>query len=280
MIAAATLVISSGAAAHAKPERVMSLNMCTDQLVLQLLPPARIASVTYLSRTSDDALVTAEAAHVPVNYGTSEEVLAQHPDLVIAGTTSTPAVRALLKKVSIPLLEVPAAESFDDIRALTRRIGHALGEDAKAEALLRRMDATLAELKISAPARPVRVVGWDGGGNVPGPGTLFDAILTAAGGVNVAADTAQTILNGRYTSFDLEQLVALNPALVIYAASAMKRADQVNQQVQHRLIRKLFAGRQIAYPETLYRCGLPQSADAAKQLRQAMRSALGSSRWP
>jgi iron complex transport system substrate-binding protein len=32
------------------PQHVMSLSMCTDDLLLELLPPERIASVTYYSR--------------------------------------------------------------------------------------------------------------------------------------------------------------------------------------------------------------------------------------
>ena len=191
-------------AAPAKPQRVMSLNLCTDKLVLQLLPPERIASVTYLSRGQDTGWPAADVSRVAVNYGTSEEVLAQHPDLVIAGTTSTLATRALLRKVGIALLELPAAESFDDIRKLTRTIGHAVGEEKKTESLLRRMDATLAELRQTAPSRPITVVAWDGGGNVPGPATLFDAILTAAGAVNVATRLNQNTLYGNYAGFDLE----------------------------------------------------------------------------
>jgi len=270
----ALAVVGGSLAAAAKPQQVMSLNLCTDQLLLQLLTPERIASVTYLSRGPDTGWPAADASRVAVNYGTSEEVLAQHPDLVLAGTTSTFATRALLKKVGIALLELPAAENFDDIRKLTRTIGKAVGEEEKAETLLQRMDATLAELKTTAPAKPINVVAWDGGGNVPGPATLFDAILTAAGGVNVATRLNQNTLYGNYSSFDLEQLVALNPELVIYGASGNGRPDQVHQQVQHRVVRKMFAGRQITYNETLFRCGLPQSADAAKQLRQSMHRAL------
>ena len=276
IVAAALGLASAASGAAAKAQRVMSLNLCADQLVLQLLPPRRIASVTYLSRGPDQGGATVDAAHVLVNYGTSEEILSQHPDLVIAGTTSTPAARALLKRVGIPLLEVPGAESFDDIRTITRKIGHAVGEAEKAETLLSRMDATLAELKATAPKPAIAVVGWDGGGNVPGPGTLFDAILTAAGAVNIAADTTRNTLYGNYTSFDLEQLVALHPELVIYGGSGTKRPDQVHQQIQHRVVKRLYAGRQVTYNETLYRCGLPQSADAAKQLREAMLRALSS----
>ncbi len=278
---AATMMLglsSAALAAPPKPQRVMSLNLCTDDLILQLLPPERIASVTYLSRVPAQGPAAAKAAGVPVNYGTSEEVLAEQPDLVIAGTTSTPAVRALLKRTGIALLEIPAAENFDDIRAIARKVGRAVGEDEKADVLLHRMDATLAALKLSAPNPAIAVVAWDGGGNVPGPGTLFDAILTAAGAVNVAAKATQNTLYGNYTSFDLEQLVVLSPQLVVYGGSGLTRPDQVHQQIRHPVVQRLFEGRQITYNETFYRCGLPQSADAAKRLRDAMLGALAAAK--
>ena len=44
--------------AQAKPQRIVSLNLCTDQLLLQLVEPERIAALTYLS---DDPRQSVEA---------------------------------------------------------------------------------------------------------------------------------------------------------------------------------------------------------------------------
>ena len=261
-------------AAAAKPRRVMSLNNCTDQLILQLLPPERISSVTYISRIPGYSYMATQALGARINYATSEEVLRENPDLVVAGNTSTPAVRALLKKVGIPLVEVPAAQTFDEIRTITRLVAHAVGEDAAGEALIANMDATLSELAATAPKQTIVVAGWDGAGNVPAKGTLFDAILTAAGGTNVVAGVDANIVYGQYTAFDLEQLVAMRPDILAYGRSRVGALDLASEQLQHRVVRKLYAGRQITYPETLYNCGLPQSAEAARELRQAMLDAM------
>ncbi|HEY4264187.1 MAG TPA: ABC transporter substrate-binding protein [Micropepsaceae bacterium] len=261
------------AAERPKPQRVMSLNLCTDQLVLQLLPPERISSVTYISRIPGYSFLTAQARAVPVNDATAEEVLRDHPDLVIAGSTSTTPIRALLRKTGIPLLEVPAADNFEEIRNVTRLVAHAVGEDAAGETLIAHMDRTLGALAASAPTKIV-VAGWNGAGDVPAKGTLFDAILTAAGGVNVVAGINAHIVYGQYTGFDLEQLVAMRPDLLAYGRSRAGALDLANQTLQHRIVRKLYAGRQITYPETLYNCGLPQSADAARDLRHAMLAAM------
>lgn len=266
----AALALSGAGAAEAQPRRVMSLNLCTDQLALQLLPAERITSVTFLSRSTEHSFLREKAFTVPINYGTSEEVLRQRPDVVLAGNTSTPAVRELLKRIGAPLVEVPRAENFDEIRNVTRLVGHAVGAADQAEALIAEMDATLAELARTRPSERIVVAGWDGAGNVPAKGTLFDAILTAAGGENVAGGIAATMFSGRYTTFDLEQLVAMRPDILAYGSSRIGRMDLAGEQLQHPVVRRLYAGRQIVYPETLYSCGLPQTATAARDLRRAM----------
>jgi iron complex transport system substrate-binding protein len=267
-LAAAMVLAVSGA--QAAPQRVMSLNLCTDQLLLQLLPPERISSVTYLSRSPEYSYLDSEALRVPINYGTSEEVLGERPDMVVAGTTTATAVRALLKRVGTPLVEVPPAESFDGIRAVTRTVARAVGAEEKAETLIAEMDAALAELARTAPERRLVVAGWNGVGNVSAKGSLFDAILTAAGGENVAERIGGGAFNG-YTALDLELLIAIHPDVLAYGNSRVGRLDLSGEQLRHRVVRRFFAGRQITYPETLYSCGLPQSATiAARDLRRAM----------
>jgi iron complex transport system substrate-binding protein len=252
------------------PHHVMSLDLCADQLLLQLLPPERIASVTYLSRDPSNSFMAAAAARVPVNYGTAEEVLAEHPDLVIASTAATPATRLLVLRAHLRLIALEPAENFAAIKRITRRVGHAVGEDAKAEMLTLRMDATLAALAAHAPKRRITVAGWDGGGTVPGKDTLFDAILTAAGAVNVAAPLGA----GESVDFGMERLLAARPDILAFGDSTRTSPGLRTQELQHPLIRTLYAGKEIAYPELPYRCGLPQSADAAAALRRAMQGVM------
>jgi iron complex transport system substrate-binding protein len=269
LLAMAMLSAAAFPAVADGPRRVMSLNLCTDQLLLQLLPRERLTSVSFLSLASQNAFITAEAAGVPVNYGTLEEVLAQKPDLVIAGLSTTPTTRALLVRSRIPLLQVPLANNFADIRDVTRLVARAVGEDAKAEILLKQMDATLAQLAASEPKRRIVIAGWESAGEVPGKGTLFDAILTAAGGVNIAASASV-----RPGGFDLEQLLRARPDLIAYGNAAIAEPGLHAEELRHPLLQTLYKGRQITYPETLYACGLPQSADAAEALRAAMLTAM------
>jgi iron complex transport system substrate-binding protein len=265
-------LVSRVPAAESGPQHVMSLSMCTDDLLLELLPPERIASVTYYSRDPSNSYQWPQAAKVRINWGTVEEVLAEKPDLVLAGTYTTPAARSLLKKLHWPLLEVPPAADFDQIRTVTRQVAHALGRDAAGEALIAKLDSTLQELAASKPRQIIRVAAWGEGGSIPGKGTLFDAILTAAGGVNVAA----TLDSRVYTSFEVEQLIAAHPDVLAYASNIGDTPGRNTEVAQHPLIRKLYSGRTVTYPGALYTCGVVESADAAAALRSSLLQAVHS----
>ena len=253
------------------PQHVMSLSMCTDDLLLELLPPERIASVTYYARRPGNSYLWPQAARVAVNAGTAEEVLATHPDLVLAGTFTTPATRRLLHELNFALLEVPPANDFDEIRQITRRVGHALERDAQAESLIAGMDATLRSLARTKPRRGIRVAAWGEGGAIPGRGTLFDAILSAAGGVNVAPSNS----DASYTSFDVEQLLAARPDVIAYPSNIGDTPGRNTDVALHPLVMRLYAGRRVAYSSALYSCGIPASAQAAGALRESLQAAMG-----
>jgi iron complex transport system substrate-binding protein len=260
---------TGGAVSESVPKHVMSLSMCTDDLLLELLPPERIASVTYYSRDPSISSFWPQAAKVAVNFGTIEEVLAQKPDLVLAGTYTTPGARMLLKKLHMPLLEVAPAADFDEIRATTRLVAGALGREALGEALLAKMDLTLLELEASKPPRSLRVAAWGEGGSIPGKGTLFDSILLAAGAVNVANSEG-----GAYESFGIEQLLFARPDILAFARNITDTPGLNTELAQHPLILKLYSGRTVTYPGALYSCGVPESADAAVPLRASLLKAM------
>jgi iron complex transport system substrate-binding protein len=252
------------------PRHVMSLSMCTDDLLLELLPPDRIASLTYYSHDPGNSRQWPQTSGIRINGGTVEEVVAEKPDLVLAGTYTTPAARALLKKLRFPLLEVPPAENFDQIREVTRQVARALGREQRGAWLIAKMDSTLKELAASKPSEIIRVAAWGEGGSIPGKGTLFDAILTAAGGVNVA----DSLDERGYASFDMEQLIAAHPDVLAFASDLTDTPGLNTNVAQHPLIRKLYARRSVSYPGVLFSCGVVESADAAVELRNSLLQAM------
>jgi iron complex transport system substrate-binding protein len=243
----------------------MSLNLCTDQLLMALLPPQRIASITWLSRTEGDPALLPLARRLPINHGSAEEVLAARPDLVLAGRYTTTTTRSLLRRAGIPVLEVDAASDWEGIRRITREVAAALGAESQGEQRLAAMDADLARLARTRPMNPVRVIGWGGTGeDVPGHDTLFNTILETAGGVNLAA------LDHGPRSFDLEQVLLADPQVVMRGAAYSSKPALRNSVATHRALRTQRA-RMITYPEAVFGCGVPRASRLALDLSATLR---------
>jgi iron complex transport system substrate-binding protein len=167
-----------------------------------------------------------------------------------------------LARTGAKIVEVPPAENFEQVRVSVRLVAKAVGEEARGEALIAHMDAELRDLAAHRPAKALTVAGWGGGGYVPGKGGLFDALLTAAGARNVE--------RGSLGYYDVESLIAAHPDALVYgdtyAGTASLRADQD----LHPALMRRYANRRISYA-ALYGCGVPESADAAKQLQDGLR---------
>ena len=243
----------------------MSLTVCTDELLMDLAPPSRIASISYLSQEKAALKLWPEAARLPVNHNSAEEILTQKPDLVLTLVYASTDMRGLLEKVGIRFLEVPQAGNFDQIRAVTRMVGDAIGERARAEQLIARMDATLRQLATGKPKQTIRVVGWGGGGFVPGGDTLFNAVLDEAGGRNIAVHDSY---------YDVESLIAAKPDILAFADDYIDTPSLRRDQDDHPLLMRLFANRRIVYPAAYFGCGTPESASAALKLRGQLLQAM------
>ncbi len=132
-------------------------------------------------------------------------------------------------------------------------MARALGETQAGERLIAAMDATLRDLATNKPQQIIRVASWNGGGAVPRKGSLFDAILTAAGGVNIAA----SLPNTRDGSFDIEQLLMAHPDVLAYGTDANKSPALRDDADQHPLIMKLYARRRVYLPRGTLRLRRP-----------------------
>lgn len=135
------------------PERVVSINLCTDQLAMLLADPGQLVSVTSVARDPVASALAARATDYPANNGQAEAVLGFAPDLVLAGEWTAPATLAMLRRLGVRVETFPLENDFADIRANLTRMGDLLGVPDRAAGLIAAMDATLAG---PAPAGPAR----------------------------------------------------------------------------------------------------------------------------
>jgi iron complex transport system substrate-binding protein len=200
----------------APPNRILSGVLASDEILTALVPPERLVAVTYLvdePGLSDVAKLLPPG--LPRIRAEAETILALRPDLVVlASYTRATAVR-LLVSAGVPVMRFQWYRSFVDIMNSIRMLAAAVGADDNGARLVDDMRQRIAEVegRTQGLARP-RVLYYGGGGYSTGEDTLIDAMITLAGGHNVARDVG---LRGQ-GRLPLEVAVSLRPEVILISA--------------------------------------------------------------
>ena len=236
-------------------------------MLFELLDDTRIVSVTALSRDANLSYFHGRAAHLTVNHGAVEEIVALSPDLVVTSDNTTALATHLLTRLGMTALSLPSANRLADYRANLRRLAHVLGVAARAEQLLSQLDDALS----AAPPQPrLRTLVYQPNGFTPGPHSLMHEMLDRAGLDNLATELG--LSNGGYLS--LESLLLSKPDMIVFSARQSTRPSLAETQLDQPALRHLFARhgaptRRAAVPENLWACAGAFNREAIALLRQA-----------
>ena len=247
----------------AKPHRIVSLNMCTDELVLRLADLEAIASVTWLSQDPRNANMAQLARAIPANHGLVEQVLALKPDLVVAGAYTTRSTVGLLKRVGAPLREFGVPRNLAEVRAQVLDMARTLGEPARGEALVATIDRRLDQLAARQPRQRLKALVLRPNGFTVGRGSLVDEILTRAGFINLAADLGIDT----YGQISLET-VALGGADILILNTTPDGPPSLAHEILHHPVLAKLGDRVklVALPSKLWTCAGPAVIDAIELL--------------
>lgn len=211
--AAAALLLAAASPALAAPQRVVSMNLCTDQIAMLLAKPGQLISVSSLAHDARMSPMAERAAGFPVNHGRAEEIFLMRPDLVIAGQFAPGPTLAMLRRLGLRVEVMPPAESIDAIRAEITRMGDLLGRESQASDLLQKFNDGLQASR--SPHRRGRAALYYANGVTSGRDTLAGSILNAAGYDNIAGDYGITTT----TALPMELVVMASPDRLITGAT-------------------------------------------------------------
>jgi iron complex transport system substrate-binding protein len=263
-VAAAIAAPPALSQAPQKPQRIVSLNVCVDQLLLLLVDRRRIAALTQFATDRDWSNMPNEAKSFATTHGRAEEVLPLMPDLVIGGEYSAPDTVALLRRVGQRVEVMRLANSIAGVRAGMRWVGGIVGESGKAEALVADFDRRLAAVAAAVPPGPRPVLAfYNTSGYTAEPGTLADDVIRLAGFDNLAGRLGLRI-GGRLS---LEHVATAHIDALIAIDTAETSPSRAVETVQHPALARLAARRPFAaIPGRLWTCETPFVAEAAERL--------------
>ncbi|MDR3682085.1 MAG: ABC transporter substrate-binding protein [Geothrix sp.] len=184
------LLVSALPLLAARPQRVVSQSVGTDELLLALADPGQIAALSHISHASEFSPVAEEAKRFPaLKDSDAESVLRFRPDLVLAASYTRPETLALLRRAGVRLVVLDRFDTLEDVYASLRLLGRELGQEGRAEGVIAqcraRVEALAARLK---GVRPVRVLSAGLYPFTAGAGTTFQDLCDHAGALNIAAE--------------------------------------------------------------------------------------------
>jgi len=276
LLAAAWLAPAAQAAEAApRPMRIVSLNMCIDSILIELVSHDRIAALSHYARDPQRSMIAEAAQHLPITYETAEEVVALRPDLVLTSRHSAVATRNALKRVGIrfELFDVPdtVEQSMEQIRT----VAHLLGAAREGEALVARIQAALDAARPPSNEPSLTAAIYQPGGLSAGANTVVDELMELTGLRNVAARYGVD----QYRPLPLEVLVSAPPDVLLVGETSPGSPLQAEKVVRHRALRSLESRMtQAVFPARLLYCAGPTMVPAVAALVQAREEAQAQNR--
>jgi len=263
LVAAAIAAATLASNVHAQPaHRIISLNLCTDELALQLADRTKVISVSFLASDPSLSTVADQARGIPVNRGLLEEIVALKPDLVLAHRYASRSTTDGLRRLGYRVVEIESPQTVAAVRQQIADVADALGEAERGRRLIGQLDARLAALPPPTVPKPTAAI-YQPNAYAFGRDTLADAILALAGFDNL---TSRDGVIG-YSRLALESLIVNPPDILVIEEGGGDRRSMAQQFLTHPVLRDRFPpSARIEVPRRYWLCAGLSVADAAELL--------------
>jgi iron complex transport system substrate-binding protein len=261
-VAMTALALPGNAASAATLPRLVSMNVCTDQLVLTLADPEQILGLSRFSRDGWQSKA-GDLSRYPVLSGGAEDVLLIRPDIVVASAFDKRSTRELLKAKGLHLAELAVPQTLDEARQQIREAGDITGHPDRAAAEIARLDAALARARRAVSERHYRVLPLSRRGWVAGSDSFVGSLLRETGLRSAAGDLGFAF--GGFAS--LEAIVNLRPDFIVVSQAGDTARDDGQAFLLHPALERFYPPeKRIVIPERMTECGGVLLADALDAL--------------
>ena len=257
------LALFNSATGAAGLPRIVSMNVCSDQLLLSLADPEQILGLSRFSRDAWQSFAADKARRFPILFGGAEDVLVAKPDIVVASLFDKRSTRELLKANGLRLAELAVPRTLDESRQQIREAGDITGHPDRAAAEIARLDAALARARRAVSERQYRVLPLSRRGWVAGSDSFVGSLLGEVGLRSTAGDLGFSF--GGFAS--LESIVKLRPDFLVVSQAGDRARDEGQAFLLHPALERFYPPeKRIVIPERMTECGGVLLADALDAL--------------
>ena len=250
-----------------KPQRILTVSAGTDELMLGLVEPERMAAINESLADREHTNIPWVCDRIPTVIPRSpsvEQIAALHPDLVVVTPWMPRENIDAIRELNVPVLVCKSAATMEDIHDNIRLYAAAVGEVERGEKLIGMMEEKLAEIRAKVEKVPeekkhksIALISIMV--NYGGAGCTFDELCRYTDSINAKAAAG----NRMGQEMTKEQLVAANPDYLFfpsYEDGATNEENYGRQYLDDPSLAQMTAvrERQIGHPWARYVYNLSQ----------------------
>jgi iron complex transport system substrate-binding protein len=262
------LFLATPLGVSAAAKRIVSMNLCADELVVLLADPNHIVSVSYNGKNPRKTVYASRAARYITNHGRVEEIKRLNPDLVVASQYSSRYTKRMLRRVGLRVVEVPYIQSIGDLKSAIRSLANSLGREQAGAQLIQQLERDFKSADIPEKGKSPTVLIYHIGGWIKKPPSLAHDLVTLAGLYNVSQDYDFQ----SWGQLSLEQLLISNPDYLIILSNHIKPSSLSHSRLRHPAFTYYKKqGRIIWIADKWLSCGSPAIVHALNKIHQVVR---------
>jgi iron complex transport system substrate-binding protein len=247
------------------PHRIVSFNLCADQLLLALADPGQIAGLSPYAGDLSLSVMAAQAGNYPRLGWDTEYVVNLSPDLVLVGPSDRP-TRAILDASGLRVVQVDLVSNLAQARRQVMDVATLIGHPERGEKLvgqLRDAETKLAASKLSPP-QTASVL--ERGGYAEGADSLITAMLKTAG-----LQPPLDVPGGFGGFMSMETLLTEGPDILVLQDIPREAGDQGALFVTHPAVLARYGpDRRIELASRYSLCGGPALLQGLNVLRESL----------
>lgn len=257
--------------------RVVSINLCTDQLLMLLAEPEQILALSSLSHDKAGSYYYQEAKSLKRIDPIAEDIFPLNPDVIITGPYTSRYTLNMLDELGLRVETIPIANTIEQMLDNVVRVGDIVDQVERARRVVDDVRTRLSDIAVravggatngDADVKP-RIAIYDANGYTVGRETVRGEAIELSGWTNVA--TEQGI--DSYGVLGLEQLIGLKPQALVESPYSGDTYSRGQMLAKHPAIAA--SGLDpliIKVPSNMTICAGPWTVDVIDQLVEARKS--------